>query len=166
MSNLLDIGFGASPSLGTGNLMDPDYGSVGNIVGNTQMKIPTVNPTYSGNTIQPKQSAWGSFTNFMEDPFGQNVDYRAEFEKLMPGGSETQYNDFLKGKFYEQQLNPGFDWGGALNIGLSAFDVFNKDKGQDRMLDYYDDAMNMQKNQINRSNAVKNSYGSAFSNAS
>jgi len=162
--NLGDVGYGASSSLGTDSLMSPNYGSVSNIVGNTQMKIPTVANTFSGNPAQNTSSAF-SFSDFIKNPFGEKTDYRAEFSKLNPNGSEKQYTDWLQGKFLEQQLDPGFDWGGALNIGLSAFDTFNQYKGQDQMMDYYDETIDIKKDQIDRSNRVKDSYGSAFSQA-
>ena len=157
------IGYAGDEDLGTGFLMDNDVGSVRNIVGNPKMKVPTVANTFSGNKASAP-SAW-SISDFIKDPFGSNVDYRAEFAKIMPNGSEKQYTDWLKTKTLEKQLNPGFDWGGALNIGLSAFDTFNKYQGQEKMFDYYDDMIQMKKDQVARSNAVKDSYGSAFSNA-
>ena len=63
-----------------------------------------------------------------------------------------------KQKYYEGLANPGFDFTGAANIGLSAFGAYNQYKYQNEMMDAYKGQLASQQHQIDRSNAAKDSW--------
>ena len=136
------------------------------------VRTPQVGENLTTNTVGIKKPitkvGYGApdISRYM-DGTGDTVDYGTVSQAVLKDNSITpaQRNDLLTQlgmqQYIEQQsATPWSDYG---RMGLSAFGMYNMLENQNAREDMYEKEQQLKEDQVNRSNTVKDSYGSAFS---
>ena len=84
-----------------------------------------------------------------------------------PNGSAATMDDYWKAKTanLDKLNNPDFDWTGAANLGLSAFNTWNNYNMQNEQMDLYKQDLNKKWADQDRRDSTRKEWSSAFKNA-
>jgi len=84
-----------------------------------------------------------------------------------PNGSAATMDDYWKEKAarLNKLNNPDFDWTGAANLGLSAFNTWNNYNMQNEQMDLYKQDLNKKWADQDRRDLTRKEWSSAFKNA-
>ena len=163
------VGYGADSSLGTDYLMDPNYGSVSNMVGNTTMQTTPVVPV-TAQKQQPRSwfsNLFGSGQNQNTMAYNPNWGISKEAYDAM---NPLDKQKFVIGQGKVDDMN-AFDWEGAFGTGIAGLN-FLMDLGMyGPRKDYLESSakalnqnIDLAREQWDEKKNVRQGYGSAFSN--
>jgi len=112
------------------------------------------------NVYNPLQSVGSAFSGIFN---GYTPTYSQE-QMVAAGVSPTQALDMAKtNQLGLDQYNANsFDWTGAFNTGLSAFNTFKQNDYQDQMLDLYKGQIQAQNAEIARKNKTRSAWANAY----